>query len=80
MLVCPWDRHPMFWEGWKRVSRAIGTFQARVLLTILYATVVVPFGIGVRLFSDPLRIRHRPKAWLDRAEICTNIDWARRNW
>lgn len=68
------------WEGWKRVSRAIGTFQGRVLLTILYATVVLPFGIGVSLFSDPLRIKRRPMSWLDHEQIRANMDWARRNW
>jgi len=68
------------WETWKRVSRAIGNFQARVLLTILYATVVLPFGIGVSFFSDPLRIKHRPTTWLDHAPTPADIDWARRNW
>lgn len=68
------------WDTWKRVSRAIGNFQARVILTILYATVVMPFGIALRLFSDPLRIKHRPIAWLDHPRTPTNIDWARRNW
>jgi hypothetical protein len=68
------------WEGWKRVSRAIGNFQARVLLTILYFTVVLPFGVGLRLFSDPMRIRHRPTAWLDHPPTPATIDWARRNW
>jgi hypothetical protein len=68
------------WENWKRVSRAIGTFQGRVLLTILYATVVLPFGIGVSLFSDPLRIRHRPTSWLDHEPVRAGMAWARRNW
>jgi len=68
------------WEGWKRVSRVIGNFQARVLLTILYFTVVLPFAIGVSLFSDPLRIKHRPTSWLDHPPIPTTLDWARRNW
>lgn len=68
------------WEWLKRVNRAIGNFEARVLLMALYATVVLPFGIGVSLFSDPLRIKHRPKAWLDHSRVDPNIDRARRNW
>jgi hypothetical protein len=70
----------VIWEKWKRVSRAIGTFQGRVLLTILYVTVVLPFGIGVSLFSDPLRIRHRPRSWLGREPSPADKDFARRNW
>jgi hypothetical protein len=62
------------------MSRAIGNFQARVLLTILYFTVVLPFGVGSRLFSDPMRIRHRPTGWLDHPPIPATIEWARRNW
>lgn len=68
------------WEGWKRVSRAIGNFQARVLLTILYATVVLPFGVCVRLFSDSLRVKRRPTTWLDHPPEAIDMDWARRNW
>jgi hypothetical protein len=68
------------WEAWKRVGRAIGNFQARVLLTILYFTIVLPFAVGVSLFSDPLRIRRRPTTWLDHPSVPTNVEWARRNW
>ena len=52
------------WEAWKRLARKIGTFQARVLLTLLYAVLVLPFGICIRLFADPLRIKKRPTQWL----------------
>ena len=34
------------WSAWKRLAHKIGNFQARVLLTILYAVVVLPFGVG----------------------------------
>ena len=46
------------WEGWKRVGRKIGDFQARVLLTFFYFVVLAPFAIGMRLFADPLRLKH----------------------
>jgi len=46
----------------------LGDWAARVLLTIFYFTVFLPFGIGVRLFSDPLAIKNRPdKLWLPRS-------------
>ena len=38
------------WSAWKRLAHKIGNFQARVLLTILYAIVVLPFGLAARLF------------------------------
>ncbi len=66
------------WQGWKRIARAIGNFQARVLLTIFYAVFVFPFGVAVRLFSDPLRIKRRPTHWIERADGAFDLQWAKR--
>jgi hypothetical protein len=66
------------WEGWKRVGRKIGDFQARVLLTALYAVVILPFGLAVRAFSDPLHIRKLPSQWSDRPDQQTDMTWAHR--
>lgn len=41
-------------QGWTDLATSIGSFQARVLLTVLYFTWMVPFGLLVRLSSDPL--------------------------
>jgi hypothetical protein len=49
------------WEAWKKFARRIGDFQARVLLTVIYAVVVLPFGVIIRTFEDPLRIRRSPQ-------------------
>jgi hypothetical protein len=56
------------WHGWKRFGRKLADVQARILLSIVYFTVVLPFGLAVRLLADPLAIKpgHRP-AWIDRA-------------
>jgi hypothetical protein len=49
-----------FWQGWKEFGHFLGNLLARVVLTIFYFTVFVPFAIGVRLFSDPLHIKTLP--------------------
>jgi hypothetical protein len=68
------------WEGWKRVGRKIGDFQARVLLTLIYALVLLPFGVIVTLFGDPLHMR-RPRAkWSDHMDPKMDLKWARRQW
>lgn len=54
------DALKKFWEGWKAFGRFMGNLLARVVLTIFYFTIFVPFGIGVRLFSDPLFIKSAP--------------------
>jgi hypothetical protein len=66
------------WNAWKRLAHKIGNFQARVILTVIYAIAVLPFGLVVRLFSDPLRIKHRPTKWLEHPAEVHDIDWAHR--
>jgi len=66
------------WQAWKRVAHKIGNFQSRVLLTVFYFVFVLPFGLGARLFSDPLRIRKRPTEWLDHPDEAYDLQWARR--
>jgi len=66
------------WQGWKRIAKKIGNFQSRVLLTIFYFTVVLPFGLAARLFSDPLRIKKRPTQWLEHPDEACDLQWARK--
>ncbi len=66
------------WQTWKRAARAIGNFQARVVLTIFYVVFVFPFGVVVRLFFDPLRIKSRPTEWLERVDGAFDLQWAKR--
>ena len=73
-----WSGLKKFWEAWTRLARKIGNFQARILLTILYAIAVLPFGLLVRMFADPLRIKNPPARWLDHPEETNDIRWARR--
>jgi hypothetical protein len=73
-----WLGSKHIWESWKVVSRKIGTFQARVLLTILYAVLVLPFGLMVRWLADPLRIKKRPTQWLDYTDAASDMRGAKR--
>jgi hypothetical protein len=41
------------WEGWKKVARVIGDFNARLIMTIFYFIFLGPLTIPVRL-KDPL--------------------------
>ncbi len=56
-----------FWETWKRFGRFMGNLITRLILTLLYFTIFVPFGVGARLFTDPLLIKtEREKSWNQR--------------
>ena len=67
------------WKLWKRIALAIGDFIARVVLTIFYFTLFVPFGLGVRLLRDPLMIKHKPEGnWLERSAPEDALENARK--
>jgi hypothetical protein len=65
------------WQAWKELAHRIGNFQARVILTIFYA-LLVPFGLGTRLFSDPLRTKKLPTEWLDHTGDARDMQAAMR--
>jgi len=66
------------WSAWKRLAHKIGNFQARVLLTILYAVVVLPFGVAARRFSDAMKIKHRPTEWTATPPETHDVSWAQK--
>ena len=66
------------WKVWPNLAHAFGNFQARLLLTIIYGVFVFPFGMIVRLFADPLRIKRSPTHWLNHPDEVSDMSWAKR--
>ena len=68
------------WETWKRIGQQVGNFVARVVLTLFYFTLFMPFGVGVQLWSDPLRLKgsHEMSFWVGREPGEPSLDDARR--
>ena len=66
------------WRKWRAFGKVMGDFVARIVMTIFYFTIAIPFGIGVRLFKDPLRLKSKEVAWLKREEREETIETARR--
>jgi hypothetical protein len=68
------------WQEWLRISKHIGSFNARALITLIYFTILAVFGLASRLFSDPLDIKKRPgeSAWLSRSTRDLDLDTSRR--
>ena len=64
-----------FWENWKRFGKWMGDQVARVILTIFYFTVALPFGLGLRLFSDPLGRKSVPE-WTEKEMPEVSLDQA----
>jgi len=65
-------------ERWNKFGHFIGNINARIILTLLYATVMALFGLPVRLFSDSLHTKKRPEAWFDHPPLPNTLDEARR--
>jgi len=55
------------WKKWLAFGRVIGDVIGRLVLTIFYFTIFVPFGLITRLLRDPLTLR-----------ISNNIRWTER--
>jgi len=67
----------IFWEKWKKFGRKVADFQAKVLLTIFYFIVLLPFGLVIRLFSDLLKIKPSSKVgfddWISKADSLEDV-------
>lgn len=65
-------------EGWKKIGHAIGNVQARILLTVIYSVLILPFGLVVRLFSDSMHMKKRPEKWFDHPPAPNTLEEAHR--
>jgi len=67
------------WTRWKKIARAIGVVQTRILMVCLYFIFVLPVGIVVRLTGDPLRLK-RPAGsnWTPHPDEEPSVEAARR--
>jgi hypothetical protein len=61
----PLDMGPGLWNAWKGFASRMGNYQSRVLMAFIYFVVVLPFGLGVTLLADPLRVKQAkgPSNW-----------------
>jgi hypothetical protein len=67
------------WEAWKRIGQFIGDQVGRVVLTIFYFTLFMPFALGVRFFKDPLALRPSGRTkWLERTTKDLTLEDTRR--
>jgi hypothetical protein len=63
---------------WKKFLHALGNFQARILLTLIYYVLILPFGVVLRVFSDSMHMKKRPEKWFDHPPTPNTLEEARR--
>lgn len=67
------------WDGWKVFATELGNYQGRIWFAFFYFVVVTLFGIGVRLFSDPLKLKQRGRTtcWSERSAVKHDLEASR---
>jgi hypothetical protein len=67
------------WQVWKRFGQFIGDLIGRVVLTVFYFTLFMPFALGVRFFGDPLALRPLDRQkWRERKTQDLTLEDSRR--
>lgn len=66
------------WDRFNVIAGIMGDVQGRAIVTAFYFTILVPFGIGARVFSNSLRLRPENPHWLERAPVQNGLEDARR--
>lgn len=64
------------WKRFKLIAEIVGEVQGRVLVTIFYFTILVPFALISKLLGDPLNRSSAP-SWVERHPVKRDIDSAR---
>lgn len=64
------------WERWRIIARINGDYVARFITNLFFFTILVPFAMAAKLFSDPLGLR-QSTAWKARKPVGASIDEAR---
>jgi len=68
------------WQIWNNFSKRMGNFQSRIILSFFFFIFVSPVALAVKMFSDPLNIKHQTTKshWLSKKEIKTDLEQSRR--
>ncbi|MCL4835581.1 MAG: hypothetical protein KJZ86_24290 [Caldilineaceae bacterium] len=68
-----------FWQKLQRWSQVVGDFQARLILTLLYAILVLPTGLIARIGGGLLNLRadNASTYWQNRPHTDSSLPRAR---
>ena len=67
-------------RNWMSLARQVGRFQSGLLLSVFYSIALMPFGILVGNFGDPLRLKAPPgnSFWINRDDDTQDLEAAHR--
>ncbi len=64
-------------DRFKIVAGIVGDAQGRIIATLFYFTILVPFGLIARFLTDPMRLKDTSVQWLEREPVSNEIDAAK---
>lgn len=65
------------WDKWLHFGRLVGDYIGKVILSVFYFTIALPFGLFARFGSNALDISGQER-WLPKKSIEVTIERARR--
>jgi hypothetical protein len=66
------------WERFGVLARVFGDMQARVIASLLYFTLILPFGLIMKLTDHPFKQAQRTPHWDARDPVENTLDGAKR--
>ncbi len=67
------------WKVWRAFGQFMADVVGRVVMLAFYFTLAAPFGLAMRLFSDPLKLKTaEPPRWEPRDTETPTLDNAKR--
>jgi len=68
------------WQSWENFSKRRGNFQSRIIFSLFFFILVSPFALTVKMFSDPLNLKHQSSKshWLFKKEIKNDLEQYKR--
>ncbi len=66
------------WKVWRAFGQFMADVVGRVVMLAFYFTLAAPFGLAMRLFSDPLKLKPAAPHWEPRATETPTLDNAKR--
>lgn len=66
------------WEGWKLFAAEMGHVQGALFMGFFYFIVVTIFGLGARMFTDPMALKSTPSSsgWVARKPLDSTLEQA----
>ncbi len=66
------------WQRFGIITRTFGDMQGRVIATLMYFSVVLPFGLLMQLSDHPFKRAQVPPKWQPREPVGHRLEDAQR--